>query len=90
MGFLFSKQQYDPDRDIPDLTGKVALVTGAKFVSITPTLSSIIILTPCVAQALASKFPFSSPNAVPKSISDVDPSPKLAKPSLGYTTLVRS
>ncbi|EIM89854.1 NAD-P-binding protein [Stereum hirsutum FP-91666 SS1] len=29
MGFLFSKPTYDPSRDIPDLTGKVALVTGA-------------------------------------------------------------
>ncbi|EIM89871.1 NAD-P-binding protein [Stereum hirsutum FP-91666 SS1] len=29
MGFLFSKPKYDPSRDIPDLTGKVALVTGA-------------------------------------------------------------
>ncbi|KAA1474635.1 NAD-P-binding protein [Dentipellis sp. KUC8613] len=29
MGFLFSKQTYDPDRDIPDLTGKVVIVTGA-------------------------------------------------------------
>ncbi|TFY76492.1 hypothetical protein EWM64_g7520 [Hericium alpestre] len=29
MGFLFSKPSYDPRRDIPDLTGKVILVTGA-------------------------------------------------------------
>ncbi|KAI0052767.1 NAD-P-binding protein [Auriscalpium vulgare] len=29
MGFLFSKPSYNPDRDIPDLTGKVAIVTGA-------------------------------------------------------------
>ncbi|KAA1471872.1 NAD-P-binding protein [Dentipellis sp. KUC8613] len=29
MGFLFSKQTYNPDRDIPDLTGKVVIVTGA-------------------------------------------------------------
>ncbi|EIM89867.1 NAD-P-binding protein [Stereum hirsutum FP-91666 SS1] len=29
MGFLFSKPKYDPSHDIPDLTGKVALVTGA-------------------------------------------------------------
>lgn len=32
MGFLFSKLDYDPDRDIPDLRGKVAVVTGAKCV----------------------------------------------------------
>lgn len=30
MGFVFSKPTYDPSRDIPDLTGKVALITGAK------------------------------------------------------------
>ncbi|KAA1474633.1 NAD-P-binding protein [Dentipellis sp. KUC8613] len=29
MGFLFSKQAYDPKRDIPDLTGKVVIVTGS-------------------------------------------------------------
>ncbi|KAI0046755.1 NAD(P)-binding protein [Auriscalpium vulgare] len=29
MGFFFSKPSYNPDRDIPDLTGKVAIVTGA-------------------------------------------------------------
>ncbi|TFY79516.1 hypothetical protein EWM64_g4499 [Hericium alpestre] len=29
MGFLFSKPSYDPKRDIPDLTGKVVIVTGA-------------------------------------------------------------
>ncbi|KAI0066554.1 NAD-P-binding protein [Artomyces pyxidatus] len=29
MGFLFSKPRYDPTRDIPDLTGKVVIVTGA-------------------------------------------------------------
>lgn len=34
MGFLFSRPQYDPCRDIPDLTGKVALVTGAKYAPI--------------------------------------------------------
>ena len=32
MGFLFSKLSYNPDRDIPDLRGKVAVVTGAKCV----------------------------------------------------------
>ncbi|KAI0046764.1 NAD-P-binding protein [Auriscalpium vulgare] len=29
MGFFFSKPSFNPDRDIPDLTGKVAIVTGA-------------------------------------------------------------
>ncbi|TFY66520.1 hypothetical protein EVG20_g4574 [Dentipellis fragilis] len=29
MGFLFSKQAYDPNRDIPDLIGKVVIVTGS-------------------------------------------------------------
>ncbi|TFY63085.1 hypothetical protein EVG20_g6466 [Dentipellis fragilis] len=29
MGFLFSKQTYDPNHDIPDLTGKIIIVTGA-------------------------------------------------------------
>ncbi|KAA1470089.1 NAD-P-binding protein [Dentipellis sp. KUC8613] len=29
MGFLFSRPSYDPNRDIPDLTGKIAIVTGA-------------------------------------------------------------
>ncbi|KAI0066555.1 NAD-P-binding protein [Artomyces pyxidatus] len=29
MGFLFSKPSYQPARDIPDLTGKVVIVTGA-------------------------------------------------------------
>ncbi|KAA1474634.1 NAD-P-binding protein [Dentipellis sp. KUC8613] len=29
MGFLFSRQTYDPNRDIPDLNGKVVIVTGA-------------------------------------------------------------
>lgn len=36
MGALFSTafSRYDPKRDIPDLTGKVAIVTGAKCVFI--------------------------------------------------------
>ncbi|KAI0052447.1 NAD-P-binding protein [Auriscalpium vulgare] len=29
MGYLFSKPSFDPARDIPNLTGKVAIVTGA-------------------------------------------------------------
>lgn len=35
MGALLSTAfaHYDPERDIPDLTSKVAIVTGAKYVS---------------------------------------------------------
>ncbi|THH17783.1 hypothetical protein EW146_g3110 [Bondarzewia mesenterica] len=29
MGFLFSKPSYDPDRDIPNLDGKIVVVTGS-------------------------------------------------------------
>ncbi|TFY66029.1 hypothetical protein EVG20_g5060 [Dentipellis fragilis] len=33
MGFLFSKQVYDPTHDIPDLTGKVVIITGSNWLT---------------------------------------------------------
>ena len=43
--------KFDPSTDVADLTGKVAIVTGGKYVRPSPQFASELIITPVLALA---------------------------------------
>lgn len=43
--------KFDPTTDVADLTGKVAIVTGGKYVKYPPKLASRLTITPVPASA---------------------------------------